>query len=42
LAKRNTFVGPLGHKDSIAVTIAESGRVGEVCAFSTIGGVAMS
>lgn len=38
MAKRNTFVGLDVHKESITVAIAESGRLGEVRLYGTIGG----
>lgn len=38
MAKRNTFVGLDVHKESITVAIAESGRLGEVRSYGTIGG----
>lgn len=36
MAKRSTFVGLDVHKDSIAVAIAEAGRLGEVRTFGEI------
>ena len=38
MAKRSTFVGLDGHKESIAVAIAESGRGGEVRTYGQVGG----
>jgi transposase len=38
MAKRTTFVGLDVHKESIAVALTESGRVGDVRAYGTVGG----
>lgn len=38
MAKRSTFVGLDVHKESVAVAIAEGGRLGEVRTYGTVGG----